>query len=142
MAEAPPPEAPPPDATPPDDRYVGEGCVTLWLKFMIVLNVLAMVVATFFLSRSQIRAVAPHFSDEMYLLYNLGGILNIVFLTAMLRRRLWGYVGLWVVGIGAVALNIAAGMQVAQAVSNLMGLVLLYWVLQIGGERSGWSRLK
>jgi len=116
--------------------------VTLWLKFLIAMNVLAMVVVTFFLSRSQIRQVAPDYDDGHFLLLILGGVLNIVFLGAMLRRRMWGYVGLWVVAIAAVALNIAAGMQVAKAVSSLIGLVVLYWVLQIGGERSGWSRLK
>jgi len=99
-------------------------------------------VVPFFVSDSQLRREVPRYNDGYLMLLTLGGVLNLVFLGAMLRRRMWGYVGLWVVAIGTVATNITWGMQVTKAVSSLLWLVVLYWVLQIGGERSGWSRLK
>ena len=49
---------------------------------------------------------------------------------------------LWVVGLAGVALNLYAGVGFARAASGLVGLVILYWLLQIGGEKSGWSRLR
>ncbi len=135
-------DAPPPDAPAPDDRYPGEGCVSVWLKFLILANVVSMLLAPWVIGLQQFRDVVPNVKDWMVLPFILSSILNIVFLIALLGRRMWGYAGLWVVGLLGVALHIAAGMRVVQAVSSLTGLVLLYWVLQIGGDRSGWSRLK
>jgi hypothetical protein len=90
----------------------------------------------------EVRQVVPEFEAWMFLPLMLASVMQVVFLIALRYRRMWGFIGLWGVGLSGAALNIAAGMQVAKAVSSLIGLVVLYWVLQIGGERSGWSRLK
>lgn len=130
------------DAPPPDDRYAGEGCITLWLRLWILANIFGLFVAPFMIDHPMVRQELPDYRDWMLIPYMIAGTAQTVFVFGVLYRRMWGFVGLWIVGILVVALNTAAGLRVVHAVSNLAGLVLLYWVLQIGGERSGWSRLK
>ncbi len=54
----------------------------------------------------------------------------------------WGYWGFAVSSIVAFSVNLASGLGVGQSLLGLLGLALLYGVLQIGKENAGWSQLE
>lgn len=137
MAEEAPPARPA-----ADDRYPGEGCVVLWIKFQIVGAVVGMLAMPWLVALPVFREVMPEFREWMLVPHYLLGSLAVVSLIALKARYMWGYLGLWAVGVASAALDLFAGMSFTAVVTGFSGLVILYWVLQIGGDRSGWSRLK
>ena len=62
-------------------------------------------------------------------------------LIALFKWKKWGFFVAIAVGIAASFVNVAVGLPVAQAFGGLIWLLILYGVLQIGGERKGWSQL-
>jgi hypothetical protein len=69
-------------------------------------------------------------------------VVNIACAIALLRWKKWGFYGM--VGTAAIALiiNIAAGLGVGRSLVGLIGIGILYWVLNMGGEKKAWPRLK
>jgi hypothetical protein len=103
-------------------------------------NVIGLVVLIF-TPDGTLREFVPGYQDWMIFPLVAGMFLSIWFAYALLSFKRWAFLGLWAVGLAGVAFNIYMGIDFARATSGLLGLVILYWLLQIGGERSGWARL-
>ena len=68
-------------------------------------------------------------------------VLNIVFAIALLASQRWGFFGLVVTTLGAFGLNVYLGFVIPHGLAGLMGIVILYVLLRIGGEKSAWSQM-
>ena len=116
------------------------GCLTAWLIFMIVANSLATLV--YLLAGEIIRQNLPEFPVGMILV--LAGLcaFNVVCAVALFNWKIWGFYGFVATSILALVANLNAGTHPVKALLGLLGVVLLYAVLQIGNENKGWTQLE
>jgi hypothetical protein len=115
------------------------GCATAWLTLMVASNT---GVPIMILARGdEIRRQVPDYPDWAMPAGVVACLLNIVFILALFAWQKWGFYGLVAMSALGFAMNLAAGLG-AQAAVGLVGIVILFLVLQIGGERSTWKQLE
>lgn len=116
------------------------GCLTSWLVLVIVANSFTAILYLF-----AEDSVAKNLSGgAKWVVPALAviGIGNVVFAIALFRWKKWGFFGLAATAIASVVINISAGLSTTLAIGGLAGLVILYAMLQIGGERKAWTQLE
>jgi hypothetical protein len=69
-------------------------------------------------------------------------VANVAFAVALFLWKRWGFYGFVATSVVGFALNIALGVNVAQALFGVAGVAILYGVLQIGNENKGWPQLE
>jgi hypothetical protein len=116
------------------------GCLTAWLILMIVANGLTAIATPLMIT--QIRQATPNFPVWVAYVIPLLAILNVVFAFAIFKWKKWGFYGFAVMAILTFCLNLYAGVGIGQALIGLIGIAVLYGVLQIGGEKKGWTQLE
>lgn len=121
----------------PKNRH---GCLTAYLIFMIVVNAITAIVTPLF--TGAIQETIPGFPVWVSWVMAAGALLNIVFAVALLKWRKWGFFGFCAISAVAFMLNLYAGLGIGQSIFGLLGLAILYAVLQIGGEEKGWDQLE
>jgi hypothetical protein len=116
------------------------GCLTAWLVLMIIANSLTAIIyllatggATTRLSALPIWALG---------LLAVGSLFNVICAIALLRWKIWGFWGFLGVAALALVVNVTLGLNIVQIVLGLVGVGVLYGVLQIGGEKKGWDQLE
>jgi hypothetical protein len=117
------------------DRH---GCLTAWLILMIVANSLT-ALSYLVLTLLGRKTVAPAWA---LVTLAVGCIANVVFAVALFRWKRWGFFGFLVTTILALVINLRIGIKPIFVGIGLFGIVILYAVLQIGGERRGWNQLE
>ncbi|MEM8809372.1 MAG: hypothetical protein AAGF01_25400 [Cyanobacteria bacterium P01_G01_bin.38] len=124
------------------------GCLTAWLILMIVANSIGALSNLFFAIRPGVYAdivavqgLAP-VSAAAFLLFVLMSVFNVVCAIALMRWQKWGFYGFIASSVAAFVMNLAVGVNIAQAALGLIGLGILYGVLNIGGENRAWPRLE
>jgi hypothetical protein len=122
-----------------DIRKQRHGCATAWLVLMIVANAFAAL--RYLIAGGQIQRQLPGFPVWAVPVLTVGCLLNIVFAVALLSWKKWGFYGFVALSALAFAVNLAAGVG-ALAVTGLIGVAILFAVLQIGGKRSTWRQLE
>ncbi len=124
----------------PKERH---GCVTAWLYFMIVTNALlgmAYVFASDMMAESMTGDVD---NSSTVMLLGLVSLVNFVLAIMLLKWMKWGFYGFMVTSVLAVMLNLALGLGVGSSLAGLIGIVILYGILQIKQkERSTWEQLE
>lgn len=116
------------------------GCVTAWLILMTVANALNALVTP--LSAAVLQPTTPGFPVWVVWPIALLSILNVIFALALLSWKKWGFFGFVATSLIAFGLNLYAGGGVLLSVLGLLGVAILYGVLQIGGQDSVWSQLE
>jgi hypothetical protein len=116
------------------------GCLTAWLVLVIIANSLTAVGYLF--ARDALAVGAPGAPPWAFALLAVAAAANVVFAVAIFRWKRWGFYGLVGTSILALVANVAAGVNVAQALIGLVGPAVLFGVLQIGNERKGWNQLE
>jgi hypothetical protein len=81
-------------------------------------------------------------SDWAFLLLMVAGIVNVVCAVALLRWKKWGFWGFIASSIAVLVVNLSVGLGVASVFGGVVGIAVLYGVLQIGKEKNGWSQLE
>ena len=117
------------------------GCVTAWLIFMIVVNsiVSLMYLLSNFFNIMDIGGRSP----LMVLLLALLGISNVIFSILLLKWKKIGFFGFIGTSIITFIINITIGLQIFQAVAGLIGIAILFGILQIKQEGvSAWDNLE
>ena len=117
------------------------GCVTTWLILVIILNSL---IALLYLFAGDI--IAQNFpggiSNSMLILLAVLGIANVVFSVMLLNWKKIGFWGVILSSIVALVVNLSIGIGIAQSIVGLIGVVVLYGVLQIKKDNiSAWENL-
>lgn len=127
--------APDPNAIPP--RH---GCFTAWLIVALIAQVLTLLLNS--LGYNLIHRGLPSFTPLIAGLLVLGGLLHIACIVALFQWRRWGFYGIVVITVLICVLNIMVGVSIGGSLSSLVGVGILYGVLNIGGPNSAWRHLK
>lgn len=119
------------------------GCVTAWLIMMIVLNSITSL--GYILAGDVVVENAPGTMNEgVILILGIFGLANVFFAVMLLR---WKKLGFWGFGITALAvfvINVSFGLGVVPSLLGLLGIVILFAILQISpkGGQSAWKNLE
>ena len=123
----------------------GHGCLTAYLVFMIAVNSAVVLVYTLgreALRRQTVKANLPPMPDWAFSVLVVAGLFNLICAIALFRWRKWGFWGFCLSALVALAVNLSIGIGVIQSLLGLLGLALLFAVLQIGKENKGWPQLE
>ena len=116
------------------------GCLTTFLVVGIILHSLTALMNL--LGGAMIGQSFPDAPDWGFPLLGILGVFNIVCIIALFQWKKWGFYGAVASGLLAFFLNLAIGLNIFAALFGLSGLALLYGVLQIGGDKKGWTQLE
>jgi hypothetical protein len=118
------------------------GCVTAWLILIIVLNSLTALL--YLLGGNFIRQNLPsEVPTSMMILLAVLAALNVVFAVLLLTWKKIGFWGFILTSLAAVAINLSLGLGIAQSLIGLLGIVILWAVLQIKqNDVSAWKNLE
>ncbi len=116
------------------------GCLTAWLIFMIVVNALTAIATPF--SMSRLAQAGLHPSMLLTAILVLCAVANIAFAVALLRFMKVGFYGFVATSVIALFVNLALGLGLGQVLFGLVGIAILYGVLNIGGPEKAWPRLR
>lgn len=138
---------PPPIASPPDAYNaqaagppVRHGCLTTWLVFALIAQTLTIGINS--LGYSFIHRALPTLTPLMAGLFVLASLGSIVCLIALFRWHRWGFYGLAAITVLVGVLNLSLGISSGRVLPGLVGIGILYWVLNMGGSRSAWRTMK
>jgi hypothetical protein len=116
------------------------GCVTAWLIFMLVAN--ALTIAVYGLFGAKTRASMPSMPAWVSWAFLVGAAANCVFAVFLLLWKRWAFYAFCVPAPVVFVINLSIGVPLLSALLGFLGPVVLYLVLQIGGEEKAWSHLK
>ena len=116
------------------------GCLTAWLIFIIVVSALSAIATP--ISMSRLAQAGLHPSPLVTIVLVLCALANIGFAIALFRFLKIGFYGFVVTAVIALVANLALGLGIGQAVFGLVGIAILYGVLNIGGPEKAWPRLR
>lgn len=117
------------------------GCVTAWLIIMIIANAITSV--TYLFLDDMITESLPFpIPQSMMLALAAIGTANLIFSVMLFKWKkwaFWGFVGTSLVTFG---INISLGLGVTSSLLGLIGVVILFGILQIKkNEVSAWKNL-
>ena len=117
------------------------GCVTAWLVVMIVINSITAIIYLF--ANDFITDSLPGNSTIMIILLGLFGIANIVFAVMLLQWKKLGFWGFVLSSAAVLIINLSIGVGIGQSVMGLVGIFILYGILQIKkGNTTAWENLE
>jgi hypothetical protein len=116
------------------------GCLTARLVVIVIANVL--VGLAYLAARGTIAGALPNVPRGIFLLLSAVSFVNVVFAIALFQWKRWGFYGFVATSLLALVINLAAGLGVVRSLIGLLGVAILYGVLQIGGARKGWTQLE
>ena len=121
------------------------GCLTAWLVFIVITSAVGAVIL---LSSQSIlgevdsqEALASTPSWVLPISIALL-LLNIVFTLALFSWKKWGFWGLLANYTASFVIDMSTGTDIGSALLGLLGLAILYGVLQLGEPKSGWAQLE
>ena len=118
------------------------GCVTAWLIFMIVINSLTAIVYLF--AGDMISKNLPDgISTTMLILLAIVCICNVVFSIFLFQWKKWAFWGFAVTSVVTFIINLSIGTGIGQSVLGLIGIAVLYGVLNIKKDNiAAWDNLE
>jgi hypothetical protein len=84
----------------------------------------------------------PHMPSWSLPLLAAGGLFNVICAVALFRWKRWGFWGFVGSAIFAAVIYILIGLNPASVVRGLLGIGILYGILQIGKNNKGWAQLE
>ena len=115
------------------------GCLMAWLVLMLIGNSASALI--YLLGKSMVREQMPDAPEWMFPALIILSLFNLIFAIALLKWKKWGFWGYCVSAIAVLVINLSAGLGVWSALGGLLGVVILYGVLYIGGDDKGWPQL-
>lgn len=123
--------------TGPKNRH---GCLTAWLVLMLVANGASALM--YVLGAEAIRRTLPNAPGWAFPVLIAFSLFNLVCAVALFQWKRWGFWGFCVSSLVAVVVNVSIGLGMGSALAGLVGVIVLYGVLQIGAENKGWPQLE
>ena len=118
------------------------GCVTAWLILMIVVNSIT-AAAYLFLNNFITEILTVSSSSVIVILLGLISLANVFFSVLILQWKKTGFWGFCGTSIAALVINLYIGIEVYQSVLGLLGIAVLYAILQFRkNESSAWDNLE
>lgn len=115
------------------------GCLTTWLILMLIGN--SGTALLYLFGSEALRQTIPNAPAWVFSLLIVMSLCNLACTIALFNWKKWGFWGFCATSVIALAINLSIGLGVASSLSGLLGVILLYGVLQIGKEKKGWSQL-
>ena len=116
------------------------GCLTAYLIFLIV--VFAVFVIYYIAAASFVNSTLRLSGWTLPVLIILG-LLDIVCAVALFRWKKWGFWGFCALAVVTLIVNISSGSGIATSLTGLIGIAVMYGVLNIGDkENKGWPQLE
>jgi hypothetical protein len=118
------------------------GCVTAWLILMIIANSLTAILYLF--AGDMIAQNFPGgISNFMLILLAILGVGNVIFSILLFKWMKIGFWGFLATSIAVLVVNLSIGLGIVQSLFGLVGIVVLYGVLQIKKDNvSAWTNLE
>ena len=116
------------------------GCLTAWLVLMIVTN--SGTALTYLLAGDAIRRSLPNAPGWAFPVLIVFALFNLVCSIALFQWKKWGFWGFCGSSVVALLVNISIGLGIGPSLGGLVGVLLLYGVLNIGKENKGWPQLE
>lgn len=116
------------------------GCLTAWLVVVIAGN--AVVALVNLLERDVIRQQLPNAPGWAFPVLAILGVVNIICAVALFQWKKWGFYGICATTTAGLLINLSIGVGIGPSLTGLIGIALLYGVLQIGGDRKAWPQLE
>jgi hypothetical protein len=120
-----------------------------WLLTTYLIFSISILSIMFFMLRFKVAGSAIEFTHKfpnvpqwVYYALRLDILLHIVSLIALFRWKKWGFYGAVAACIVSVIINLIMDGEIGEDLLGLLGIAILYGVLQIGGERKGWVQLE
>ena len=89
-----------------------------------------------------VTARTPTATPTFVFVLGLMGVANVLFAVALFKWKKWGFYGFAAMGFVGLVLNLSIGIGIVPALLGLSGFVLLFWTMQMGGERKAWLHLE
>jgi hypothetical protein len=115
------------------------GCLTAYLVFMIIANSATALI--YLTSSDAIRENEPSMPEWAFPVLIVACIVNLACAIALFKWKKWGFWGFTSTACLSLFVNLSIGLSPASAAGGLLGIAILYGVLQIGKENKGWSQL-
>lgn len=116
------------------------GCLTATLVGMIVINSAISLMLLF--AGSVIKQTFIGIPSWALVVMWFFAVFNLVCAIALFKWKKWGFWGFIFSNIVAVFFYLAIGVGIWQSLRGLIGIAILYGVLQIGGDKKGWIQLE
>ncbi len=114
------------------------GCVTAWLILMIIAN---SIIALTYLFTDNTTPQSP--TNLTTLMLTTIGIANIIFAIMLLQWKKWAFWAFATTSLITLGVNISIGISVGNALVGLIGIVILYGILQIKKDGiTAWENLE
>jgi len=122
------------------------GCVSAWLSMIIIFSALSFLL-NFFASNFMIKLLSIHsvkpISKSSLMLLGILAAFNTVFAIMLSLWKKWGFWGIVVTSILIMPVNISIGVSIGQSLLGLVGIAILYGILQFKGNNvSAWKNLE
>lgn len=106
------------------------GCVTAWLIIMIIANSWSAILYLF--AGDMVAKNIPNgISNPMLILLAILGLVNVVSSILLFKWEKIGFWGFVITSIGVLIVNLSIGLGIGQSLFGLVGIAVLYGVLQI-----------
>jgi hypothetical protein len=118
------------------------GCVTSWLVFMIVINSVTAILYLF--AGDMVAKNLPGgIPTPMLILLAIVCICNVVFSTFLFLWKRWAFWGFAATSVVTFIINLSIGIGIVQSVMGLIGIAVLYGVLNIKkADVAAWDHLE
>jgi hypothetical protein len=125
-----------------DELKQRHGCVTAWLILIIVINTITALIYLF--AGDTIASKLPgEVSPFMLSLLGILGVANVVSAILLFKWKKYGFWGFVTTSVGTLIINLMIGIGIGQSLFGLIGIGVLYGVLQIKkGDISAWENLE
>ena len=123
-----------------DQKKQRHGCLAAYLILMIVANSLMALI--YLLGSGSMREQYPDAPRWGFPVLAVLGIVNVICAIALFSWKELGFFGFLATSLVASIVNFAIGLNIIQALAGLVGLAILYGVLQIGNGNKGWPQLE
>ena len=118
------------------------GCVTAWLILMIILNSLAALLYLF-AGDTIAQGMPAGITHSILIVLGVLGIANVIFAVMLYNWKKLGFWGFVITSIGSFIINITSGLSTGQSFVGLVGIAVLYGILQITKDDvSAWDHLE
>ncbi len=123
-------------------------CLTAWLIPAIFFGSLQALTNLYFginpnlFSNLSAQQGISNVSGATYIVLAIVGILNVICAIALLRWKKWGFYGILATSVVTFIINLSIGINLVSSLMGLIGVAILYGVLNMGGENKAWGRLE
>ena len=112
------------------------GCLTAWLILMMIMNPLVILL---YLAGISTYSYLPGWYIPVMVVMAIINVIGAVLLFKWKKIGFWLFCATTVIGF---FINMAAGLGFLPSLQGLIGLPILYGVLNIGGVNKGWPQLE